>query len=157
MMNVSPSPHPTFDGSDLAVLREVDPMTATPPFGTRLILSNNTAQWIARLWLKAWSGRDLPKLTELYADGCELSSPLVAIVMAEPSGRLRGKDRIIHFWEALFAREERLASDFFTVYRGIRTVIISYRSLLGKNALEQLEFDDAGRIIRSTSSFDQIA
>lgn len=156
-MNATHSAHRVFDGSDLAVLHEEDSLAVPPHLGTRQIFSNNTAQWVARIWVKTWNRRDLPRLAELYADGCELSSPLVAIMMDEPSGRLHGKDRILAFWKLLFAREERLVCDFFTVYRGIRTVIISYRSFLGKNALEQLEFDDSGRIFRSTSSFDQIA
>lgn len=156
-MSAPLSPCSLFDGSDVALLPEDSSLVIPPALRMRLILPNNTAQWIARMWMKSWNTRDLAKLAELYADACELSSPLVAIMMGEPSGRLRGKDRILAFWELLFAREEQFAGDFFTVYRGIRTVIISYRSILGKNALEQLEFDDAGRIIRSTSSFDQIA
>jgi hypothetical protein len=148
---------PAFDGSDLALLYQENwPILARVP-PSRLVFSNTTAQWLARMWLNACNTRDFGQLAEMYADDCEFSNPLIATVMGEPTGRLRGKTRILNFWEILLTREEKLSCDFFTVYRGIRSIVISYRFFLGKNALEHMEFDDAGRIIRSASSFDQIA
>jgi len=121
-----------------------------------VVLSNDESQRIARAWVDAWNSRDLARLAEMYSDSCELSSPLIAIVMGERSGRLFGKTQIINFWKRLCEREEKIDFELFGVYRGVGTVVISHRSFLGKNALELMELDETFRIIRSASSFDQL-
>jgi hypothetical protein len=122
----------------------------------RVVVPNNMAQRLARAWIDAWNCRDLGKLAGMYSDRCEVSSPLVAIIMGEPSGRLFGKKPILEFWRRLCEREERIDHELFTVYRGVRTVVINYRSFLGKNALELMELDESLHIMRSTSIFDQL-
>jgi hypothetical protein len=155
-MKISLIISPALNGCDLPTPDEAHWLGVPRTSGSGLVLSNNTVQQLARAWVEAWNTRNLKRLAEMYADDCELSSPLVTITMGEPSGRLRGKRRLIEFWELLFARKEGLACELFTVYRGIRVLTISYRFFLGKNALEHLEFGDTGHIVRSTSTFDQV-
>jgi hypothetical protein len=147
-----------------SIMRSASPLNDTPVIlrtsvipQPRLVVSNDEAQRLAREWIAAWNARDFPRLAAMHANRCELSSPLIAIIMGRPNGRLLGKRRILAFWQCLCAREEKIDYELFAVYRGVGTVAIHYRSFLGKNALEIMELDDFGRIVRSASSFDQLS
>jgi hypothetical protein len=155
-MNTSHRTHFTVDNGN-ALLNGVESFfRAIVTLDSRVVVPNNTAQRLARFWVNAWNSRDLEGLAEMYADQCEIISPLVAIVMGEPSARLFGKKRLLDFWKRLCEREESVECELFNVYRGVRTLAINYRSFLGKNALELMELDESVRIIRSISNFDQM-
>jgi len=156
-MNAAVLFSPTVEECQLPLSEEEASWQSSAVLGARLILSNHKAQCLARAWLEAWNSRDLDRLAAMYAEDCELSSPLVSILTQEPGGRLFGKRQIIPFLRLLMRREDQSLCELFTVYRGVKSLTISYRSFLGKNTLEQLELDQAGQIVRSTSSFDQIA
>jgi tripartite-type tricarboxylate transporter receptor subunit TctC len=49
------------------------------------------AQHFAVDWIEAWNSRDLERVLAHYADRFEMSSPFIARIAGEPSGRLRGR------------------------------------------------------------------
>jgi hypothetical protein len=105
--------------------------------------------------MESWNARDLPGLAALYAEDCEVNSPLVVTMMGEPSGLLRGKERILGYWRNLFGRTGPFHCELFGVFRGVGSNVIHYRSCLGKNAMEVMFLDTAGLIYRSFTHFDQ--
>jgi SnoaL-like domain len=125
--------------------------TAVP----RAILPVDSARALAQAWIDSWNTRDLTRLAALYADDCEVNSPVVVTYMGEPSGRLRGKACILGLWRRLFEREEPFRCELFGVFRGVRSDVIYHRCCLGKIAIELMFFDTAGLICRSFTHFDQ--
>jgi SnoaL-like domain len=125
--------------------------TAVP----RAILPNDSAIDLAQCWIDSWNTRNLARLAALYADQCEMNSPLVVTYMGEPSGRLIGKKRILGLWRRLFEREEPFHCEILGVFRGVHSDVIYHRCCLGKIAMEVMFFDSAGLICRSFTHFDQ--
>ena len=63
------------------------------------MISMESAKNFAQQWVKAWNLHDLDKILLHYADACELTSPLIITVLKEPSGTVKGKQRIRAYWE----------------------------------------------------------
>lgn len=121
----------------------------------RLILPSDTAYALARNWVDAWNSRDFERLASMYADDCEISSPYISAMLAVTGGCLRGKPLVQKYWQCICERQEQFACELFNVFRGIRTIGVHYRFLVGKNAMEFWELDDSARIVRSTMTLDQ--
>ena len=63
------------------------------------MLDERWARNFAAAWIAAWNSHDLEQIFSHYTDDFEMSSPLIVERMDEPSGFLRGKDRIRPYWE----------------------------------------------------------
>jgi ketosteroid isomerase-like protein len=49
------------------------------------------AERFANEWIAAWNSHDLERILEHYEDDFEMSSPIIAALAGESSGKLRGK------------------------------------------------------------------
>jgi len=58
------------------------------------MIDKDFAEGFAAARIEAWNIRDLNRVLSHYADGFEMSSPLIVQVAGEPSGTLRGKAAI---------------------------------------------------------------
>ena len=58
------------------------------------MIDRTFAQRFATEWVDSWNSHDLERVLAHYADEFEMSSPFIVEWMGEPSGRLKGKDKI---------------------------------------------------------------
>src|SRR6476620_5527588 len=49
------------------------------------------AERFAKEWIAAWNSHDLDRILTHYEDDFEMSSPIIPVLVGEPSGKLRGK------------------------------------------------------------------
>jgi hypothetical protein len=63
-----------------------------------------------------------------------MASPVIARLMNEPSGRLKGKEAIRSYWASALARHPTLRFELLHVLAGATSVTIVYRGHRGVSA-----------------------
>lgn len=118
-------------------------MTSFPPTSPREF---------ARSWINAWNARDLDAVLTHFSEDFEFSSPHVARVTGEASGRLKGKAAVRAYWNAALAGIPELHFELVDVLSGIRCMVILYRGHQGLSA-EMLDLDENGRAVRGQALY----
>jgi ketosteroid isomerase-like protein len=106
----------------------------------------------ANEWIGAANARDFDRGLALYAEDVEVASPYIRIVMNEPSGRLRGKDKLRDYWMAGMTKRAEIRFELLDVFVGADSVAIHYINR-GQPADELFYFDDRRKIIRSAAHY----
>ncbi len=68
------------------------------------MITRDWAMQFARDWIDSWNAHNLERILSHYTDEFQMSSPYIAHFMGEPSGTLKGKDRIRVYWRAALDR-----------------------------------------------------
>ncbi|MGV3618431.1 MAG: nuclear transport factor 2 family protein [Fimbriimonas sp.] len=105
------------------------------------MLDQEFAHRFAREWIEAWNRHDLERVLAHYTEDFTMSSPLIAKVAGEASGRLRGKARVRAYWEKALAGIPDLRFELLEVFTGADSVTLYYRNQAGRLAAEVLRFD----------------
>jgi ketosteroid isomerase-like protein len=103
-------------------------------------------------WVAAWNKRDLAGVLEHYADDFEMSSPFIAQLAGEPSGRLRGKAAVGAYWAKALRLLPGLRFELVAALAGVDAVTILYRGHRGLTA-EVLRFDPAGKVSAASAYY----
>lgn len=67
------------------------------------MIDSQFANTFADHWIRAWNAHDLDDILSHYTDDFEMSSPVIAGAMNEPSGKLKGKGIIRVYWSKALA------------------------------------------------------
>ena len=110
------------------------------------------ADHFAAEWIEAWNSHDLERILSHYADDFELSSPYIAQIANEPSGRLKGKAAVGAYWKAALERMPQLHFEHHATLVGAGSVTIYYRGVRGM-AAEVFFFDAAGAVIKAAAHY----
>ena len=102
-------------------------------------------------WIAAWNSHDLDRVLAFYSADFEMSSPLIAEIMGEPSGTLHGKAAIRAYWEKGMGLNPGLCFTLGMVYTGANSVIICFTNQAGRRCGEILFFNDQGKCFRSAA------
>jgi hypothetical protein len=109
------------------------------------------AHELATEWIAAWNSHDLERILAHYADHFEMSSPLIVERGFSPSGVLHGKSAVRPYWEAGLAASPPLRFELLSVFAGVSTIVIHYRSIGRRLVTEVLELDHLRRIVRGSA------
>jgi ketosteroid isomerase-like protein len=118
------------------------------------MISIDQAQKFGQEWVDAWNSRDLERILSHYADDFQMTSPFIATMMQEPSGTLKGKEKVRDYWAQALERLPDLHFDLIEVLAGVDSITIYYHAVLGKRAAEVLFFDDNGKVRRGIAHYD---
>ena len=110
-------------------------------------VSPATAQQFAKDWIAAWNSHDLPRILEHYAEELELRSPNIVTIGGEPSGVLKGRDRVAAYW-AKALTGSNLTFELVDAFPGVNSVAIHWRRP-GREVIEVVEFNPACKVVRS--------
>lgn len=108
-------------------------------------MKKDFAEGFANEWIAAWNSHDLDRIFPHYEDDFEMSSPVIPIVVGEPSGVLRGKAAIGAYWAKALEKTPHLRFELVTVLAGVDSVTICYRGHRGLSA-EVLHFNPSGKV-----------
>lgn len=111
---------------------------------------SEAATSFARHWIAAWNAHDLEGVLAHYADDVELSSPFVASIAGDPSGKLKGKGALRAYWGKAFTMVPDLRFELIDVLAGVGVVTLYYRGHRGMVA-ETLHLGADGKV-RSASA-----
>ena len=117
------------------------------------MLTKERADAFAHEWVDAWNARDLERVLSHWADDCVFTSPLVAVLMRDPSGTVRGKAALRAYWERGLAASPGLHFDLHTVFLGHASVVLGYRNHRGQSCAEEIELRDDGLAVRGVAHY----
>lgn len=111
------------------------------------------AHSFAAEWIAAWNSHDLERILSHYAEAVEFSSPMVAKLLNQPTGKLNGKAIVHAYWAKGLSRRPDLKFKFRAVLTGVQSLVIHYEGLDGINAAEYFEFGSDGKVARSAAHY----
>ena len=114
-------------------------------------ITRDFADRFADEWIAAWNAHDLPRVLSHYEDDFEMASPLIVEIAGEPSGVLRGKEKVGPYWEKALQRAPDLHFEKLGVFVGARSWAIHYLNQKGRLSVENFEFSDRGLVTRAAA------
>jgi ketosteroid isomerase-like protein len=121
------------------------------------MLERNWAHAFAEEWITAWNSHDLERIFSHYTDDFEMSSPLIMELMHEPSGVLKGKDKVRPYWQRGLAATPPIKFELVDVFVGVNSLTIYYRSVGRKMAAEMQVFNDRREVVKGIAHYGQSA
>ncbi len=112
-----------------------------------LPVGQEEAAVFARRWVKAWNDRDVEAVLSDFADDAVFTSPLAARVVPGSGGEICGKEALRRYWTEALRRNPGLHFDFVSVYFGVDTIVIRFRTQEGTDRCEVLTFN--GRLVQT--------
>ena len=103
------------------------------------------AERFAKEWIAAWNSHDLERILEHYDEDFEMSSPIIATLVGEPSGKLRGKAAVRDYWAKALQKVPHLRFELLTALAGVDTVTVYYKGHRGLSA-EVLHFGPRSKV-----------
>lgn len=103
------------------------------------------AEHFANEWIAAWNSHDLNRILTHYEDDFEMSSPVIPVVVGEPSGKLRGKAAVRAYWAEALQKLPNLHFELVTALAGVDSVTVYYKGHRGLCA-EVLHFSPGGKV-----------
>eukprot|EP01113_Clastostelium_recurvatum_P006615 TRINITY_DN13006_c0_g1_i1.p1 TRINITY_DN13006_c0_g1~~TRINITY_DN13006_c0_g1_i1.p1 ORF type:complete len:126 (-),score=26.35 TRINITY_DN13006_c0_g1_i1:91-468(-) len=110
-------------------------------------------QAFALEWISAWNSHDVDRVLEHYTNDFEMSSPVIASVMGEPSGRLQGKQVVKEYWTKALGKIPNLHFTLVEVLPGANTAIILYHNQDHRLCGEMFFFNGEGMVYRSAAHY----
>ncbi len=118
------------------------------------MISIKQAQQFAREWVDAWNSHDLDRILSHYADDFQMTSPFIVTMMNEPTGTIKGKEKVRAYWAQALERLPDLHFDLIEVLASVDSITIYYHAVLGKRAAEVFFFDDNGKVRRAVAHYN---
>ena len=109
------------------------------------MIEKDFAERFARDWIAAWNSHDLDRILSHYQDDFEMSSPYIAILAGEPSGRLKGKAAVRAYWSTALEKVPDLRFELVQALVGVDSIAIHYRGHRGL-VVEVLHFGPGGKV-----------
>ena len=82
------------------------------------------AECFANEWIAAWNSHDLDRILTHYEDDFEMSSPIIPVLVGEPSGKLRGKAAIAAYWAKALQTIPNLRFELVAALAGVDSVTV---------------------------------
>ena len=108
-------------------------------------MTREFAERFAADWIAAWNSHNLERILAHYEDDFEMSSPIIAALMGEPSGTLRGKAAVGAYWTKALQKTPDLHFELVTALAGVNSLTVYYKGHRGLSA-EVLHFAPNGKI-----------
>lgn len=118
------------------------------------MITKESAQAFAQEWVEAWNSHDLDRVLSHYTDDFEMTTPFIVSLMNEPSGTLKGKDKVGHYWSNALKKYPDLEFKLIDVLYGVDSIVIYYRSILDKKAAELFIMGPDGNVVKSIAHYD---
>lgn len=117
------------------------------------MIDKNWAKNFAEEWISSWNAHDLERILSHYTDDFEMSSPLIVARMNEPSGTLKGKDKIRPYWRLGLSSSPPLRFELINFFTSINSIAIHYRRNNGTQAVETLFFDEQQKVVKGVAHY----
>lgn len=112
------------------------------------------AEEFAKAWISTWNSHDLDKIMAHYAEDVQFTSPFIVRLMNEPSGTLRGKDKLRPYFEKGLQTYPDLHFELIEVLEGVDSVTLYYHSVKNLMSAEVMFLDEKGKIVRVVAHYN---
>ncbi len=110
------------------------------------------ADRVAAEWIAAWNAHDLERVLALYADETEMTSEYISALGFDPSGTLRGKDKLRAYWSKGLQLLPNLHFDLIDLFVSPDSIVVSYENERGNKICEYLRVSADGKIVQGSAN-----
>ncbi len=107
---------------------------------------------LGRQWIDAWNARDLERVLALYADDAEMTSDKIPALGFDPSGTLRGKERLRAYGRKGLDLLPGLHFTLIDLYVSPDSLVVFYQNERGAKICEYLRLDGDGKIRQGSAN-----
>ncbi len=115
-------------------------------------MDNIQAMEFAREWEAAWNRRDIEAVLKHFHQDVVFTSPVAIQIGFAQDGIVSGKEALRRYWTAGLAKSADLRFQVTTVYQGVNTLVIAFKSQQGMDRAEVLTFQQ-GLVIAGHGMF----
>ena len=116
------------------------------------MLEKAFSEKFAAEWIEAWNSHNLEQILSHYSDDFEMSSPVIAQIGGEPSGKLKGKKAVGAYWTRALELIPTLHFDLISVHTSVASVTLCYSGPRGVGA-EMFIFNANGKVIKAFAHY----
>jgi hypothetical protein len=117
------------------------------------MISHEQADRFATEWVDAWNAHDLDAIVAHYSEHVSFVSPFVAALTGEETARIEGREALREYFRLGLAAFPELHFELFTALPGASSVALHYRSVGGRLAIETMELDEDGLVMRAWAHY----
>jgi ketosteroid isomerase-like protein len=117
------------------------------------MISHEQADRFATDWIDAWNAHDLDAIVAHYAEDVSFVSPFVAALTGDESARIEGRAALREYFRLGLEAYPDLHFDLFTALPGASSIALHYRSVGGRLAIETMELDADGLVVRAAAHY----
>jgi hypothetical protein len=118
------------------------------------LMEKGFAERFAKEWVAAWNSHDLERILDHYEDDFEMSSPIIATLVGERSGKLRGKVAVGGYWAKALQSIPNLRFELLAALAGVNSITVYYRGHRGL-AAEVLHFSASGKVREAFAHYEE--
>ncbi|MFZ5732521.1 MAG: nuclear transport factor 2 family protein [Pseudomonadota bacterium] len=107
---------------------------------------------LAHEWIARWNSHDLEHILALYADDAEMTSDIISARGLDPTGTLKGKERLRFYWSKAFVSRPKLQFELIEAFVSPDSVVVHYTDENGKRICEYLRLDANGKIRQGSAN-----
>jgi predicted ester cyclase len=111
------------------------------------------AKSFASEWVEAWNAHDIERVLSHCTDDFEMCSPIIAQLLGEPSGSLRGKLAVSAYWRKALQAVPDLQFELISVLVSVRSLVIYYKGAKGRLSAEVFDLNSAGQIVKAVAHY----
>jgi ketosteroid isomerase-like protein len=120
------------------------------------IVNERFATSFAAEWEEAWNSHDLARVLSHYTEDFQMTSPFIARIASNASGTLTGKGNVGAYWSKALEKYSDLSFKVHDVLFCVNSICIYYDSILGLRAVEWLQFDQGGKVVEASGSYNRM-
>ena len=107
---------------------------------------------LGKHWIDAWNSHDLERILALYSDDSEMTSDKIPLLGLDPTGTLRGKDRLRQYWSKGLQLIPNLHFTLIDVYVSPDSLVVFYENERGAKICEYLRLNADGKIRQGSAN-----
>jgi len=107
---------------------------------------------LGKQWIDAWNSHDLERILALYSDDSEMTSDKIPLLGLDPTGTLRGKDRLRQYWSKGLQLIPNLHFTLIDVYVSPDSLVVFYENERGAKICEYLRLNADGKIRQGSAN-----
>jgi ketosteroid isomerase-like protein len=107
---------------------------------------------LGKQWIDAWNSHDLERVLALYSDDSEMTSDKIQALGFDPTGTVRGKDRLRQYWRKGLELLPNLHFTLIDVYVSPDSLVVFYQNERGAKICEYLRLNADGKIRQGSAN-----
>jgi hypothetical protein len=104
------------------------------------------AQEFALKWIQDWNSHDLERILSHYSEDIEITTPMIRLALGSGDGSLKGKIQVADYWKKALEKIPDLHFELYEVCTGVNSIVLYYKSVMNRNAIELMFFDEEGKV-----------
>ena len=116
-------------------------------------MTSDHAWKLAEHWIAAWNAHDLELIMTHYEDAVELTSPVAALLLGTPAGKVHGKANLRAYFQRGLEAYPELHFHLENVFLGVSSLVLLYTNQKGTSTAEFMEFSAVGKVARVVANY----